>query len=416
MSFFGAHAILFYLCMFFIITGCDEPVPEGEQTSSIQDHVEWLSHEDQGGRLAGTPGEASAANYIADQFLQSGLLPAGDGGTYFQQFVLDGPIPQAMGAENHISRNVVARIEGSAENDELIIVGAHYDSQGSGGMISMETGEEPVIHPGADDNASGIAGMLWLADYFSDKEPSKDIIFIAFAAEEMGLLGSRYFAEHMQTDPDNVVAMINFDMIGRMNDDNPLTISGTGTAEQWDDILNNISRDTLHITRTPAGSGASDHLSFFEEGIPVLHYFTGTHEDYHRPTDTADKINYNGIRKIAEHAAEVIKVLDDTSAAEMGFIESTDPRSTSFDFEGPTLGVLPDYTYSGPGFRIDGVQENGAAEQAGIQKGDVIVKMGDSEIGDIYDYMESLGEFQQGDEIRITVLRDGDEMELSIRF
>lgn len=415
MSFFGANTILFYLCMFFIITGCDEPVPAGEQTSSIQDHVEWLSHEDQAGRLAGTRGEASAANYIADQFLQSGLLPAGDGDTYFQQFVIEGPIPQAMGTENHISRNVIARIEGTAEDGELIIVGAHYDSQGSGGMISMETSEEPVIHPGADDNASGIAGMLWLAEYFSDREPSRDIIFIAFAAEEMGLLGSRYFAEHMQSDPDNVVAMINLDMIGRM-DDNQLTIFGTGTAEQWDDILNNISRDTLQITRTPAGSGASDHLSFFEERIPVLHYFTGTHEDYHRPTDTADKINYNGIRKIAEHAAEVIKVLDDKSAAEMGFIESTDPRSTSFDFEGPTLGVLPDYTYSGSGFKIDGVREGDVAERAGMQSGDVIIKMGDIEIGDIHDYMESLGEFQQGDDIRITVLRDGDEIELEISF
>ncbi|CAN5314702.1 M20/M25/M40 family metallo-hydrolase [soil metagenome] len=414
-SFFAANAILFLLCMFFIITGCDEPVPVGEQTSTIQDHVEWLSHEDLGGRLAGTRGEASAANYIADQFLQSGLLPAGNDGTYFQQFVLEGPIPQAMGTENHISRNVVARIEGTEENGELIIVGAHYDSQGRGGMISMEMSEEPVIHPGADDNASGTAGMLWLADYFSNREPSKDIIFIAFAAEEMGLLGSRYFAEHMQSAPDNVVAMINLDMIGRM-DDNQLTIFGTGTAEQWDDILNDISRDSLHITRTPAGSGASDHLSFFEVGIPVLHYFTGTHEDYHRPTDTADNINYNGIRKIAEHAAEVIKALDDKSAAEMGFIESTDPRSTSFDFEGPTLGVLPDYTYSGAGFRIDGIREGDAAERAGIQRGDVILKMGDFGIGDIYDYMESLSVFQQGDDIRITILRNGEEIELEVSF
>ena len=407
--------LVLFLTMTLLFTGCDQPVPEGEQTATIQDHVEWLADESLEGRLAGTSGESRAANYIADQFLQSGLVPDGDEGTFFQQFVLEGPIPQAMQMENHIARNVVARVEGSGNTEQVIIVGAHYDSQGRGGMISMETDEDPGIHPGADDNASGTAGLLWLADYFSENTPEKDIIFIAFSGEEMGLLGSGFYVNQMEMSPDSMVAMINLDMIGRM-ENNQLTIFGTGTAERWADILDEISKDSLEITRTPAGTGASDHASFYEAGIPVLHYYTGTHGDYHRTTDTPDKINYDGIKKVAGHTAEVINRLDRLQAPEMGFQESTDPRGSTFDFDGPTLGVLPDYSYSGSGFKIDGVREGDPAEEAGMLRGDVIIKMGEIEIGDIYDYMESLGEFQRGDELSVTVLRDGEEVVLDIRF
>lgn len=409
------------LFLFFLITtvlllnGCDQPVPDGEQTASIQDHVEWLADEGLEGRLAGTSGESKAANYVADQFLQSGLIPEGDDGTFFQQFVLEGPIPQAMQMVNHISRNVVARVEGSGNTEQAIIVGAHYDSQGRGGMISMETDEDPGIHPGADDNASGTAGLLWLADHFSENTPEKDIIFIAFSGEEMGLLGSGFYVDQMEMSPDSVVAMINLDMIGRM-ENNRLTIFGTGTAERWESILDEIGTDSLEIARTPAGTGASDHASFHEARIPVLHYFTGTHDDYHRTTDTPEKINYDGIKKVVEHTVKVISRLDRLQALEMGFQESSDPRGSTFDFDGPTLGVLPDYSYSGSGFKIDGVREGDPAEEAGMLRGDVIVKMGEIEIADIYDYMESLGEFQRGDELSVTVLRNGEEVVLKIRF
>ncbi|REL25033.1 PDZ domain-containing protein [Rhodohalobacter sp. SW132] len=399
----------------FIIYGCSEPAPSGEHDVSIREHVEWLTSDELEGRLAGSAGEATAANYIADQFLQHGLIPAGDEGTYFQQFVLEGPIPQAMQMENHIARNVVAKIEGRGESDEVIVIGAHYDSQGRGGMISMETGDERVIHPGADDNASGTAGLLWLAGYFSDNTPDKDMIFVAFSGEEMGLLGSGFFVEQMEIEPENVLAMINFDMIGRM-EGNELTIFGTGTAEQWNDILQDIDSDSLNITRTPAGTGASDHASFYEAGIPVLHYHTGTHTDYHRSSDTANKINYAGIEKVMNHASILIELLDQMNRDELTFHESTDPRESTFDFEGPTLGVTPDYSFSGTGFRVSAVREGEPAEQAGMQAGDVIVRMGGIEIEDIYDYMESLGEFRRGDELTIIVNRDGEEVELDVQF
>lgn len=412
-----ASAIINYFLMALVlmISGCDEPVSDGVETASIQDHIEWLTNNELEGRLAGLSGEARAANYISDQFLKSGLQPAGDNGTYFQQFVLEGPIPQAMEVENHISRNVIGRIEGTDESGQVIIIGAHFDSQGRGGVISMETNDERETHPGADDNASGTVGLLLLADYFSDYEPSKDIIFIAFSAEELGLLGSGYYVYQMQTPADSIVAMINLDMIGRMSD-NQLSLSGTGTAELWDDIISNIGSDSLKISRTSTGSGASDHSSFYEAGIPVLHYFTGIHDDYHRPTDTAEKINYNGIRKVVNHAAELIEVLDGIDASEMNFKESTDPSGATFDAEGPTLGVLPDYSYTGSGFKIDSVRAGEPGEQAGMQSGDVIIRMNNIEITDIYDYMESLDGIQRGDEVKITVLRNGDELELDARF
>jgi len=397
------------------VVGCTSGEQEVSDQASINEHIEFLSDNKLNGRMAGSAGEAAAANYIADQFLASGLLPAGDDGTYLQQFVLQGPMPQAMDIENFISRNVVGFTQGSAGTGQYIIIGAHYDSQGMGGMISMDQNEEPLIHPGADDNASGIAGLLQLADHFSVIPPQKNMLFIAFSGEELGLLGSRYFVDQMQMSPDSVAAMVNMDMIGRLND-NALTIFGTGTSNVWDDILSAVEADSLIVTRSPSGTGASDHTSFYESEIPVLHYFTGTHENYHRPTDTAEKINLQGIRKVTNHIVKVVEQLDSYDASEIEFRESSNPHSTTFDMEGPTLGVLPDYAYSGEGFRVQGVRTGDAADRGGMEDGDVIIQMGDTDISDIYDYMESLSEFKAGDQVAVTVMRDGKELRLDIQF
>ncbi len=397
------------------IYGCSQTDSTSAEESTIRDHVEWLADPGLEGRLAGTAGEASAANYISDRFLASGLRPAGDNGTYLQQFTLTGPMPQAMEMENNISRNVVGIIEGRGNSGQYIVIGAHYDSQGNGGMISMDSDDEQAVHPGADDNASGTAGLIELAEYFSENVPDKNMLFIAFSGEEMGLLGARYFMEETQISPDSIAAMINMDMIGRM-DDNEVTIFGTGTSNRWEEILDELETDSLDITRTPSGTGASDHAAFYEAGIPVLHYFTGTHGDYHRSTDTADKINYKGIQSILGHVRRVVERLDPIDAGEISFRESSNPHSGQMDFGGPTLGVLPDYSWSGDGFRIDGVRDGDAADRGGMMEGDVIIRMGEFEIGDIYDYMDNLSEFQQGDRVEVTVLRNGDEVELEIQF
>src|SRR6056297_3648683 len=289
---YGVITALIIVVLSVSFTGCSQNAEQGNSDlSAISEHIEFLADEKLDGRMAGSAGEAAAANYIADQFLVSGLQPAGDRGTYLQQFALQGPMPQAMEVENYMSRNVVGFVEGSGRSGQYIFIGAHYDSQGTGGIISMDQNEEPAIHPGADDNASGVAGLLQLADYFADSPPQKNMMFIAFSGEELGLLGSRYFVEEMEIPSDSIAAMINLDMIGRLTD-NALTIFGTGTSNRWDDILGAIEMDSLAITSAPSGSGASDHTSFYEAEIPVLHYFTGTHENYHRPTDTAEKVNY----------------------------------------------------------------------------------------------------------------------------
>lgn len=395
-------------------TAC-ETEPRVESEGTLHDHVTWLSADEREGRLAGTIQESESANYIADFFSEKELIPVGDKGSYLQQFILEGPMPQMLNKENHISRNVVGLIEGTENPDQYIIVGAHYDSQGKGGAISMGSENGESIHNGADDNASGTAGLLYLVDHFSNKAPKKSMLFVAFSGEEMGLLGSRFFAQRMIVDKENILAMINLDMIGRLSN-NELTIFGTGTSDVWEEMISGIEVDSLKVTTTPAGSGASDHRSFYEMEIPVLHYFTGTHEDYHRASDVSDKINYSGMEKVLSHVRILLDSLNQKGASEMAFTESTDPHGQGFDFEGVTLGVMPDYSYSGDGFRIDGVRRDEPGDLAGMQEGDIIIKMGENNISDIYDYMEMLGEFEEGDEVIITVRRSGEEIELDVRF
>jgi len=204
-----------------LISGCSSQSSELTQEEFLQEHIEWLASDELQGRLAGTVHEAESANYIADNFLQYGVLPAGDRGTYFQQFTLSGPMADVMGVDNHLSRNVVGQIEGSEYPGRYIIIGAHYDGQGRGGMISMSHDKEDVIHNSADDNASGTAGLLYLARELAQNPMRTSVKFVAFSGEELGLQGSRHYVDEMEIQKDSVLAMINLDMIGRL-DDGPL--------------------------------------------------------------------------------------------------------------------------------------------------------------------------------------------------
>jgi hypothetical protein len=405
--------IILGLSVYFI--GCQNNEAEITAEEYLQEHVEWLADDVRGGRLAGTINEAEAANYISDRFAQYGLLPMVNMETYVQQFMLTGPITQLMEVENHISRNIVGGVPGRTYPDRYIIIGAHYDGQGMGGLISMDSGEEPSIHNSADDNASGTAGLMWLAKHFAENPPKNTLIFIAFSGEELGLIGARHYVEEMEMARDSVLAMINMDMIGRLTDGN-LNIFGTGTANVWDDLLDEISADSLVVTRTPGGMGSSDHAAFYEAEIPVLHYYTGTHEDYHRPTDTADKINYTGMEWVLDHVEQTIRLLDEMSPEEIEFRESTDPRGVTMRRDGVGLGVIPDYSWSGTGFRVETVREGDSADEAGMMDGDIIIRMGDREINDIYDYMDQVNEVEKGDEIAIRVLRGDEELDLTVVF
>ncbi|MEX0905987.1 MAG: M28 family peptidase [Balneolaceae bacterium] len=408
-------ALSLFLIPVFFTTGCQKDDVSQSQPDFLRENIEWLAAGEREGRLAGTIHEADAANYIADRFLQFGVIPAGDDETYFQEFLLSGPVVQAMSMENHISRNVVGMVRGSQNPEQFIILGAHYDSQGMGGVISMNGSIEPSIHNGADDNASGTTGVLYLAKQLAENPAEKSILLIAFSGEEMGLIGSRYFAENMEMSRDSILAMINLDMIGRLVEQE-LTIFGTGTANIWSEILESVESDSLAISTVPSGTGSSDHAAFYEIGIPSLHYFTGIHEDYHRDTDIPEKINYDGMAAVLSHAEQTVREISRYTPGGIEFTETTDPRESVMQRDGVTLGVLPDYSYSGEGFRIEGIREGQPADNAGIEEGDIIIRMGENEVEDIYDYMELLGEYRAGDSERLVIRRGEEEIELDVIF
>ncbi len=412
MKYYSLILLIFSLTLL----SCSSDSGEYTVEERIRQDVEWLASDERGGRLAGTVHESEAANYIADRFLQIGLIPGGDRDTYFQQYLLEGPLAQSMNVDRHLSRNVVGVLEGSESPGQYVIIGAHYDGQGFGGAISMNHENPDTLHNSADDNASGVAGLLRLAQQFSDEKPAKSILFVAFSGEEVGLQGSRYFAGNLEVEADSVLAMINLDMIGRLNNDDELTIFGTGTSPMWDEILTDIEIENVEIHHNPSGTGASDHVSFHSINIPVLHYFTGSHEDYHREGDTSDKIDFEGILKVSDHSGRVVKKLFALNPSEIEFTPTAPQRETSMDLNSVTLGVIPDYNYSGEGFRIDGITAGGAAERSEMERGDVIIQMGDYRVQNIYDYMESLGQFRKGEEIVVKVRRSEEIVEITVTF
>lgn len=381
----------------------------------IQSHINFLASDEMRGRETGTAEEAIAANYIADLFKSYGLEPAGDEETYFQEFTVNMSVlnnPHASedddASDKRLAKNVAGLLEGSGGSDEVIIVGAHYDHLGLGEFGSLSSSDS-TIHNGADDNASGTAGLLELAEYFADNRPETDVLFLAFSGEEMGLLGSQYYVDNPTVDLENALAMINMDMIGRMNEDR-LMIFGVATAESWESILIEANVDSLELDLVPDGTGSSDHTSFYYQDIPVLHYFTDTHADYHRPSDDAEWINAEGQSKLLEHVARVIEQLDKMDKEKLAFVEAPGEQRQSMQMEGPTLGVLPDYGYDGEGFRITGVSNGGAAEKAGLKAGDIIIEINGIEIEDIYGYMGALNELEAGQNTTVTVIRDGEEV------
>lgn len=314
--------------------------------------------------------------------------------------------------------NVVGFWPGQGPNrDEVLIVGAHYDHLGWGGPGSLAPGQR-AIHYGADDNASGVAGLLELAAYWTAKPRNRSALFIGFGAEERGLIGSAHFVQHPPAEAprDRWVAMLNLDMIGRLRD-GALSLHGTGTSPVWPQLLGRLFArlDTtgLRIRLVPGGQGPSDHASFYAQGVPVLHAFTGTHSDYHRPTDRPERIDANGARRVLELLAYLLDALD-TLSVRPAFTQTTDPAPRPVATFRVSLGVLPDYGYSGEGLRITGVTEGRPAARAGLKAGDVIVRIGSYTVRDIYDYMEILSRLRPGERVPIEVRRNGELLRLEL--
>lgn len=272
-----------------------------------------------------------------------------------------------------------------------------------------------AIHPGADDNGSGTAGLLELAEYFSAhrQELKRTIVFTSFTGEEEGLLGSAFYVNHPLFPLDSTVAMINMDMIGRLRDSS-LLIDGMGTSPGWEKIVRDENRDSLfHLKLRPDGVGPSDHSSFYLKNIPIMFFFTNIHGDYHRPTDTWDKINYVGEQAIVQYVARIAFDLINLPSRPQFTKAATTAMSGDERMEvRVSLGIVPDFAEDAPGLKITGTRPNSAAEKAGLKAGDIIVKFGADDVKNIYDFTHDLGKYKPGDRVTIIVKRNGADVTL----
>jgi len=302
-------------------------------------------------------------------------------------------------------------------SDEWLVIGAHYDHLGWGGYGSgSRVPERDEIHYGADDNASGTALVLMLADYYATQNPDINLAFVLFAAEEQGLIGSKYFVENSPIPMEKIRAMLNFDMIGRVKE-NRISISGTSTAVEFEGILNHYQNKPLEIAMSGGGFAGSDQASFVSENIPVLFFNSGLHNDYHTPEDNIENINFDGLQKVG---ALTIHLIDSLSHPKLSLRFQKQKQEEKARHGGGmkvTLGIMPDVTGRVEnGLAVDGVRPGGPAEIAGIIKGDVIYEIGEFEIENIYDYMESLSKFKKGQKVEIQIVRDDEPMILVVEF
>ncbi|MCF6158764.1 MAG: M20/M25/M40 family metallo-hydrolase [wastewater metagenome] len=378
--------------------------------------VQYLASEKLQGRGFGTPGLDMAADYIASEFQKAGLQPFDNtDNSFFQVWEDSGDEP----VRQVILKNVIGIIPGSDPElaEQSIVVGAHYDHLGSG-WPDVHKGDKGKIHYGADDNASGVAVLLELARLFGKNwKPSRTVVFIAFTGEEAGLRGSRYYVTHEQYLPTNKIAgMVNIDTVGRL-EDNKLMIFGTGSAKEWGYIFMGASYTTgVSVEPIPHDFGASDQKSFLDAGIPAVQLFSGPNPDYHRPTDTVDKVKPSSMVKTAKILKEVIEYLAHRPVP----LTSTLEKSKGQTPEGPekasagrkvSLGTVPDFTYHDNGFRIKGIVPGSPAEKAGLHDGDVILTMNDIRISGLPDFSGYLKKLQPGERISITFMRDGKRYE-----
>lgn len=350
--------------------------------------------------------------------------------------------------------NVVGVLEGSDPKlkSEAVVIGAHYDHLGRGGQGSLAQ-REGEIHHGADDNASGTAALLELARLLSAAPPRRTVVFAAFGGEEEGLLGSHFYVNRQPAVPlAQTVAMFNMDMVGRMKEDK-LIVGGAGTAAEWRQLLERentamrvsanpsgipdatqragdvpivvAANGAIVATATTAGRfqltlnedgfGPSDHSSFYARQIPVLFFWTGTHEDYHKPTDTAERINYEGLLRVTEFVRDLLRAVD-ASEARPTYAQAKSAAPTGRAAGGfrVYLGTIPSYAEGGDGMKLDGVREDSPAAKAGLKAGDVIVRMAGSDVKNVYDYTQALGGMKAGEEYEVEVLRGGERLKLKI--
>ncbi|NVK52237.1 MAG: M28 family peptidase [Flavobacteriaceae bacterium] len=393
-----------------LLVSCNQ---EHKPENRIKEDVTFLADDTLEGRQTGTVGEIKAAEYIKGRFEKLGLAPKGTDG-FFQPFTFKpktNPHEEVKfdvnGDGTITGRNVVGFLDNNAKN--TVVIGAHFDHLGYGGDGSLHRGKK-AIHNGADDNASGVAVLLNLASKLINTNKNNNYLFIAFSGEEMGLLGSNYFVKNPTIDTKAVSYMINMDMVGRLKDSS-LAVYGTGTSPIFKQTLKSHNNN-FKLIQKESGVGPSDHTSFYLADIPVLHFFTGQHADYHKPSDDVETLNYEGMELVSNYIYNIISDLNDNG--KLAFRKTKSEREQVRFKVG--LGVIPDYMYDGKGMRVDGVSEDKPAIKAGIKKGDIVIKLGDKDVTDMMSYMKALSVFKKGDKTTVVVKRKGKEVKADIQF
>ena len=395
---------------------------------ALLDHVAWLSAPEREGRGVGTKGLDAAAEYVAAAFKAMGLQPGGDDGTYFQSF----PSPKSPSGAAVTLRNVIGVLPGSKAEwaGQSALLTAHYDHLGLG-WPDVHKGDEGKLHPGADDNASGVAVMLELAKALaSGEKPQRTIVFVAFTGEESGLLGSKHYVEHPAFPLEKTIGVINLDTVGRLFD-KKVSVLATGSASEWQHIFRGAGFVTgVEGRMIPDALESSDQKSFIERGVPAVQIFTDPHADYHRPGDTADKIDGPGLVKVATFVKEGIVYLGEReqpltntiasmkgaapAAAPAAGAPPAAPGAAPATGRRVSFGTMPDFAFAGPGVKVAGVTPGSPAEKAGVKEGDVLLKLDGKDVADLQGFSGLLRELTPGQTVKVVLLRGGQEQTLDV--
>tara|TARA_Y100000748_G_scaffold298987_1_gene295108 strand:+ start:1253 stop:2488 length:1236 start_codon:yes stop_codon:yes gene_type:complete len=408
---------LFTVFTLFFLTSCatnisSVTIPDIQETQSditiedFQTHIEFLSSDELQGRGAGTEGDKIAVSYIKQRFYDAAPNKAKI--EVQEHYVFK---DRRQKKDKVLTYNVIGYLVGNDKKlkDEFVVIGGHYDT----------TANPPgKINNGADDNASGTSMVIELFEKFAATNNHKrTLVFMAFGGEELGLLGSKHFVNNPTIDLDNVQLMVNLDMIGRMEDNN-VQLGGSATAENFSSLLHPfLMEDNVNVIELGEGIfSRSDHYNFYKKDIPTLFFFTGVHDDYHKPSDDAHKINYNGMKSISNMVEGIVEEFANTP--DRLIFKSVEQKQTMSQPARMkvTLGIMPDYAFDKNGVRADSVIDNRPGQKAGMIEGDIVIKIKDMDILDIYKYMEALSKIEPGTKTQMTVLRDKEEIVLDVQF
>jgi hypothetical protein len=378
---------------------------------TAMDDIRFLSEDRLEGRMTGSPGADTAAAYLARRFEQVGLQPAAGG--WFQSFTVakEAPVAQSARVGGLVGRNVIGLLPGHDPNlrNEAVIVGAHYDHLGLGGFGSLDPDSTGRVHNGADDNASGAAMLIQIAERLASAPPARTVLFLAFSGEELGLLGSAYYVKQPVYPLSTTTAMINLDMVGRLRNGR-LIVYGARTAKEFPALLDSLNWHAgFNLKAQGDGYGPSDQSSFYAAGRPVLHIFTDLHDDYHRTTDDWDKIDPEGFRRVTNFTVGLVTALANRPTR-LTPVEVPPPShavgSTGVSAAyGTYLGTIPDMTDNPGGVRLLGVRAGSPAEKAGLRGDDIITRIGDMDVPDLQAMTNALRSHEPGDTVSIVIRR-----------